>query len=172
MATGFIDLRIAGGIELRALIRDLKAQARGDLVRKLRRNIRQAAGPVIGDLRSAVMQVDVIADPASRTPGRGYRHRPHLRERVAQAITISITAKGVRIRVSAQKIGPYGTVLSKYLDAEIAQYRRWRHPVFGHDVWVVQHGQPWFFTTISNHEDDFRRAVLDAIDDIRRELSG
>lgn len=167
----YIDIRVAGGIELRRLLRDLKQQARGDLARKLRRNIRRAADPVVTDLRGAVLRVNVTADPPGRRPGRAYRNRPHLRAKVAAAIGVTITQKGVRIRVNANKVGPYGSVLSKYLDAEIAQYRRWRHPVFGHDVWAVQHGQPWFFNTIDGHVDDFRRAVLDAIDEVRDELS-
>lgn len=173
----YIDIRVAGGIELRKLLRDLKQQARGDLARKLRRNIRRAADPVVTDLRGAVMRVDVTADPPGRRPGRAYRNRPHLRAKVAAAIGVTITQKGVRIRVNANKVGPYGSALSKYLDAEIAQYRRWRHPVFGRvtrggdEVWAVQHGQPWFFNTIEGHVDDFRRAVLDAIDEVRDELA-
>lgn len=168
MADGHVSLRVQGGMELRRLSADLKRAGRGDLTRKMRRNIRNAARPVEADLRSAVMSVQVassrhgLARPDTDT---------QLRQRIAAAIGTSITSKGVRIRVNANRVGDYGAALPKYLDASIRGYTRWRHPVFGHDVWVEQRGQPWFFNTINRHATDFRRAVLDALDDIARELA-
>lgn len=169
----FISTRVVGGIELRRLTRQLKDLQRRDLSRRLRAKIRQATNPVIRDLRTAVMNVEVTALPPGRAGGARRWARPEheLRRRVAAAITTSITANGVRIKVSANRIGPYGSSLAKYLDAEITQYRRWRHPVYGHDVWVLQRGQPWFFATISDRANDLERAVLEAVDEIKRELS-
>jgi hypothetical protein len=171
----FILMRVAGGIELRNLIRDLKDQQRRDLRRRLNKKIRDATAPIIRDLRSAIMRVEVQATPPGTATGGRQRH-PHehdLRARVARAITTSITPNGgVRIKVSANRVGPYGASLAKYLDTEIPLYRRWRHPVFGNtNVWRVQRGQPWFFQTISQHRSDLESAVLQAIDEVRAELS-
>jgi hypothetical protein len=169
MPRGAVSLRVQGGLALKELSADLKAQGRGELSRKMRANVRSAGAPVVADLRRAVMAVQVESD-------RGGYARPDedrgLRLAVAKALAISITQKGIRIRVNEKRVDPvYGRSLPRYLDASLKKYQRWRHPVFGNsDVWVEQTGQPWFFVTILRHADDFRRAVLRAVDDTIREL--
>lgn len=157
--------------QLDRLLRRLKDEGRGDLERRMRRNIRTAARPVVADLRRAVMAVEVTssrggAAPPVRSTG--------LRARVAAAVTVSTTRRGVRIRVPAGRVGDHGRSLPRYLDADLERYRRWRHPVFGdrEREWVQQRGQPWFFTTIHRHNQTLRRAVVAAIDEAARELTG
>lgn len=168
MAQGGLSLRVQGGVQLKQLSADLRQAGRGDLSRKMRRNIRVAARPVMADLRTAIMNVQVSSD-------KGGRVRPdtdtQLRSRIARAIEVRTTTRGIRLVVNAKRVGAYGTTLPKYMDATITVYRRWRHPVFGHDVWVAQTGQPWWFTTINRHATTFRRAVLDALDETIRELA-
>lgn len=152
------------------LLRRLKEEGRGDLVRRMRRNIRVAGRPVVADLRRAALGVRV-------TSGRGGSVPPDrstgLRARVAAAVTISTTKRGVRIRVPAGRVGEHGRSLPRYLDAELNNYKRWRHPVFGHRErpWVEQRGSPYFFVTIRKHYPEFRRAVLAAMDEAGRELT-
>lgn len=164
-----VELRIAGGAQMRKLTQALKEQSNGDIRREMRRNVRVAAKPVIVDLRRAVMSVEV-------TSTRHGTARPDtdtdLRRRVAGALTTSVTRTGVRIVVNGRKVGPYGGALSRYLDADSPRAQRWRHQVFGHDVWTMQQGQPWFFVTIVRHVDTFRRAVLRALDDAIDKLKG
>jgi hypothetical protein len=164
-----LTLRIKGGLELKRLQEDLKKAERADLDRMLRRNVRAAAKPVIAELRTAVMNTHVSS---SREGHARPDKDTQLRARIARAVTTSLTRKGVRIVVPGRRVGPYGAALSKYLDASITGYVRWRHPVFGHDVWVEQHGQPWFFNTIERHATDFRLAVLAAVDEIAHILKG
>jgi hypothetical protein len=160
---------VDAGKQLQELSAKLKTVGHDGLMRKMRRNIRVAGGPVIVDLRGKVMAVKV-------TPGRkgGAPSNSHLRARVAGALTTSVTARRVRIEVSASKFGPYGASLPKYLDGTFARYKRWRHPVYGHKErqWAQQAGQPWFFKTVTQHSSDFRRAVLAAMDETARELEG
>jgi hypothetical protein len=157
---------VDAGKQLQELSAKLQSVGHDGLLRKLRRNIRAAGIPVVTDLHRAVLSVDV-------TPHRkgGVPSNSHLRERVADALTTSVTARRVRITINAAKVGPYGTSLPKYLDGSIPRYRRWRHMVWGHkDRWSEQTGQPWFFRTVSQHSSDFRRAVLAAMDETAREL--
>jgi hypothetical protein len=168
-----VELRIDAGLQMRKVSEQLKAQGRGDLERKMRRNVRRAAQPVVADLRRAVLGVQVQSE-------KGGRVRPDrstgLRARVAGSLTTSVTRRGVRIKANAKRVAPggYGSSLPKYLDADISGFRSWRHPVFGRrdnpNDWQVQTGQPWFFRTLARHENTFRRAVLGALDDTIREL--
>jgi hypothetical protein len=169
-ARGAVTLRVQGGLALRDLSSELKGHAnRQQLSRRMRANVRAAGAPVVADLRRAVLAVEVESDQGGFA--RPDRDRG-LRQMVARALAISITQKGIRIRVNEKKVDPrYGRSLPRYLDASLQKYQRWRHPVFGHDVWVEQKGQPWFFVTILRHADDFRRAVLKALDDTIDELS-
>lgn len=175
MTDGHVSIQMGGAVELGARLRqlsdELKAAGRGDLARRMRRNIRRAATPVEADLRRAAMSVHV-------TSSKGGHVRPDrdtgLRRRVAGAITTSVTARGVRIKVDARRVDPnakYGASLPKYLDATLPRNQVWRHRVFGRDVWVAQRGQPWFFVTITGHERDFRQAILLAWDETARELA-
>lgn len=172
MAEAGLSVPIVGsvqvGIRLRRLSEQLGESGRRDLTRKMRRNIRVAASPVMADLRRAVMGVQVssskkgLARPNTDT---------QLRSRIAGAIGARIIWKGIRLVVNPRRVGSYGAALPKYLDASITGYVRWRHPVLGHDVWVEQRGQPWWFKTIDRHTNDFRRAVLDGLDEFARELA-
>jgi hypothetical protein len=157
---------VDAGKQLQELSAKLRTVGHDGLMRKLRRNIRVAGGPVIADLQGKVQAVKV-------TPGRkgGSPSDSHLRERVANALTTSVTDRRVRIMVNGRKVGPSGDALAKYLDGTDKRYKRWRHPVYGHrDRWGEQTGQPWFYKTITQHSSDFRRAVLAAMDETAREL--
>lgn len=168
---------VQGAEELQKLSRRLKEQGRGDLQKKLRRNIREAGKPVVTDMRGAAMGVKV-------TSTKGGTARPDrstgLRARTARAIGISQTRKGIRIRVSAKRFGPYGVTLPRYLDADAGpRWKRWRSPIF----WPgpigsapasrvkQQTGSPYFFSTIRKHRAAFRRAVFEAMDDTAKELT-
>ena len=164
-----VDLGFRGSQELGQLIGDLRRQTTGSLFVKSQANLRAATAPVLADLRRAVMAVEVESSRGGFAPP--VRDRG-LRQAVAAALTVNPTTRGVRISVTDKKVDPkYGAVLPKYLDASLPKYQRWRHPVFGNDVWVTQRGQAWFFVTISRHERTFREAVLAALDDTIRELS-
>lgn len=168
---GEIEVRLftSGEAELRSLARSLQNAGRGELQARLRRNLREAGQPVISELRSAVMDVTV-----SSTKGGAGRpsYSRDLRVKVARAIRLSVAYRGVRFNVQTQAIGipKYGAALAKYLDGELPMYRNWRHPVFGKDVWTVQHGQPWFFVTIRANASRFEDACVDAVNEIIREI--
>ena len=138
---------------------------------RYQRAVAEVSRPIVPQLRAAVQNVRV-------TSSRGGMGRPdrstNLRQRVASAIGVRGTRAGVRIHVDADQVDPqYGASLPRYLDGELQQWRRWRHPVFGHtDRWVSQTGSPWFFRTIRRHESRVRRAIARAMQDIAREIQG
>lgn len=147
---------------MQALSRRLKDVGRGDLRRQMRREIKEAGRPVIADLRTAVMGVDVKST-------RGGVARPNrstgLRRRIARHTGLSVTQSGIRIRVRSRRVDPRYPKLVKYLIApELGNFARWRHPVFGNqNNWVQQRGESTFFPTINRHRTRFRRAAFEAM---------
>jgi hypothetical protein len=158
-----VRIQIQGEGDMRALAQRLRsASVNGDLQKALNRNLRDKGQPVIAELRSAVQGVQVT----STKGGLGKpQYNRMLRARVASAIRMSIAYKGIRFNVEGARVGAYGAALAKYLDSELPGYKDWRHPVFGRNIWTVQHGSPWFFQTIRLHADSFENACISAIND-------
>lgn len=166
------EIQIEGLRELEDLADRLKAAGRGDLQRKLRKNIEQAVTPITGQLRAAALGIQI-------TSSRGGRARPDsstgLRRRLAAAVDVRKQGDGVRIVVDADQVDPaYGAALPRYSDGEIRRYRRWRHPVFGRrdnpNDWQNQTGSPWFFATIRRNRGRVEAAVARAMDDVARDI--
>lgn len=178
------EVSTKGAQQIRELSVRIKDAGDKGMMRKFRRNIRAAGDPCVQELRGAVMGVKVTRgddDFARRTKETGVAPRRSttrwgprstgLRARVAASIGVSQTKKGIRIRASATRIGPYGKSLPRYLDGTLRGYKDWRHPTFGNrKVWVNQHGQPWFFSTITKHRASFRKAVFAVLDETGEEL--
>lgn len=172
MPTGDIEVRIQiGGVnEFRDVARAVRKYAEGDeFYRRVSREIRDTGKPVVDELRDAVMRVNVT----STRDGLGRpKRQTALRARVAAAIRMSVAYKGIRFNVEGARVDEkYGSALAKYLDGELPGYENWRHPIFGHDRWTVQHGSPWFFETINNHAEDFEEACSRAIDEVAQDIA-
>lgn len=90
-----------------------------------------------------------------------------LRETLARNVKVSVTAQGVAFLV------PKGIIEGWEFPARDADRATgWRHPVFGKDVWVTEHGSPWFATTLNEYADSFREAVMQAVQDTLEQLGG
>lgn len=194
-----ILVSVEGSREMKELATRLKKLKREDLRKKLRANLKAAGDPAVQAIRGAAMQVKVTrgldhhsqvwSDTEKRMvrkqglPGpretRWGRRSTNLRLRVARATNVSVTQRGIRIKVSAKKVGDYGVTLPRYLDGSMRRWRRWRHPVFfpgsiseaPPNLVVEQHGSPYFFDTIKAHRAAFRKAAFKAIDEIGDELN-
>lgn len=169
MASVSTSYRTEGGEQLRRLAKRLKAAGNAkELEKNMTRRIRKAAIPLTRDMRAAVRAVEV-----SSTKGGHARpdNSTNLRNRVASAIRVSTALRGIRVYVSGKAVGPYGSTLALYLDAELAFFSKWRHPVFGNkEKWVTQTGQPWFYVTARKHYWRFQQEVREAIDDTLEKL--
>jgi len=91
-----------------------------------------------------------------------------LRQSIARATKLQVTAKGVRFYVDSSKMPESQRNLPRLLDSE----KGWRHPLFGNrEDWVDQKGGPYFGSTIKKKAPEFRRAIENAMDEVRRDLN-
>lgn len=158
-------VKVAGGAELQRLSRRLKEAGRGDLQRKLTRNIRTAGEPGLRAVQSKFQGVDVTA-----VPSRGGGGSTGLRARTAAATKLQVTGRGIRYKVIGRQVDPrYGDTLVNGLNNTGV----WRHPVFGNRrAWVTQTGQEVFDPTLLGYEPKFRQACLDAMDETAAQIMG
>lgn len=90
-----------------------------------------------------------------------------LRESVARATKLQVTARGVRFIVDGSNLPHSQRNLPRLMDSE----KGWRHPVFGNrEDWVDQKAGPYFGRTILRRAPEFRRACEKAMEEIKRDL--
>lgn len=181
-----ISLSVEGVEQYRDLAKRLKANGpKGKQLRKkLRGKIAEAGRPVVDEVRTAVRGLNVTSHGGGAAQRRAFnvsrarteraarsaaRRSAGLRESIASATRLQITAKGVRISVNSARLPPDQRNLPRHLDSA----KGWRHPVFGNtNHWVSQKGGPYFGSTIRRRAPKFRQAVIKAMDETARELEG
>ena len=150
---------------LQALRAACLAEADGKKLRNdLARDLRAALAPAVPEVQSAVRSLPAVVTGS-----------PGLRDAVASQVRAEarLTGKstGARIRVGSKK-DPRGF---KFAGRRLNNPKGWRHPVFGREgtPWVVQHGgrDNWFETTVLAHKDDYRRAVLEAMERMAKRIA-
>jgi hypothetical protein len=94
--------------------------------------------------------------------------RPHgLRESIARAVKLQITARGVRFIVNSSQLPESQRTLPRHLDSP----KGWRHPVFANrEHWVHQQGRPYFAATIKKRAVKFRQSIVQAMEDIKNKI--
>lgn len=141
---------------------------------ELAKQIRLEAVPVVAELKAAVMSIDskvegqlaggAIDRAKAAGSGKSQAKKDHgLRATIARSIgvVVRLTANqpGVRIRVDVSKLPADQKNLPQALNKA-----KFRHPVYGEDVWVDQTGKAgWWDRTIDKHRDGFRSACLRAM---------
>lgn len=156
-------VKIQGQDQYKQLARRLKDAGRGDLQRRMTKEIRIAGDPALRAVQRGWLGVEV-------TSSGGGGHSSGLRARTAAATRISILGSGIRIRVEGRRVDAvYGNSLVKGLDG----LGRWRHPVFGNrNVWEQQRGQEIFYSRLVRFESRWRAGVVRAMEDTAREIAG
>ncbi|WP_086847075.1 hypothetical protein [Amycolatopsis kentuckyensis] len=191
MTDARISISSTGAEEWRRLSRNLRGapkQLRADL----RKRILEAGRPILDDVKQAVRNIPVTssrgggatrrrqfnafrAEQVARRSGRdveqainrGLRKQAGLRRHVADATKLQIRATGIRFVVDSSNLPAGQRTMPRHLDSP----KGWRHPVFGNrDNWVHQQGKPYFGTTIKRRSNDFRRAILQAMDDTANKI--
>jgi len=163
-----------------------KLRARKGHRKSLRNKIAEAGKPVLAEVRTAVKTLHVTASSGrGRNQRREYniaratteraihaatRRHAGLRRTIASATKLTVTAKGVKFVVDESRLPGDQRGLPRALDNP----KGWKHEVFGRKniPKVRQHGGPWFASTIAKHEQSFRRAIVEAMDDIKRDIEG
>lgn len=152
------EARVTGGEQLKLLAAQLK-EADPALKRELRRNFKDAAEPVIGDVQQSILLM-----PS--------HHDGTLRAGIARTVTVStsLTGDGVAVRVSSlgSRMPPGKESLPFHADSA----KGWHHPVFGHeDRWVRQYGKPeWFERPVADNAREFQAAAQRSVDEVQRKL--
>lgn len=149
--------------DLTRLARDLKGQADGrELTKRLRKELRVAAQPLVPAIRASIAAI-----PSKGHPARG--GRPSLRVLMARSVTVQVkTGKWAAVRVFMNpKRMPNGTKsLPGYFEG-ITGKGVLRHPVFGHrDRWASQLPRPYFSQGTQGAENDARAAAQRVMDDV------
>lgn len=158
-------IKVVGADEYKQLARRLKQAGRGDLQRRLTREIRREGDPALRAVKRAWMGVDVTSDPS-----RGGGRSTGLRARAAAATRVSVLGSGIRIRTESKRVDPrYGRALSYGLDG----IGRWRYPIFGNrDNMGQNFGQEVFYSTLTRFEARWRAGVVRAMEDTARQIAG
>lgn len=158
--------------EFSQLMNDVKAFDR-DLGLRIRKNIREAAKPIVRDMQ------DAVTSPSSKRSSRirvvKSRTRGGVRRDVETVTNTSrLVAKGITFRVSTGKAGGAGRFVSssralpeqRKAMARALNKRSFRHPVFGDNKqWVTQEGRPYFGSVILGNTAPLYDAIENALDE-------
>lgn len=155
-----------GGLANRRAVDEL-AGAPAELAKALRKQYRAAA-------RQAALRAQ------ARIRGATSRHPGDLREHIAATVTTNVTQRatgGVTATISSleSRMPPGEKNLPAYANAGSRRWRRWRHPVWGHDRWVSQDwasARGWFDATLQAERGNFEEATRKALDDLAARLGG
>lgn len=138
-----------------------------ELGRKMRRRVREAAQPVIADMRSEIGGNSMTAHGTGVHAYDGPEGAGGITAKMQRIVRIRISAGKVRIYVPAA--GSIGMIA-----ASIDAGKAWRHPVMGNrNAWVSQTGSAsgWFTDTGVKHFPQIREKVRDALDETAREIA-
>ncbi len=168
-----VSTDVLGGHQFHELTKALRAVAvdeRRGLQRAMNRQIRAAAAPVVGDVRRAALAIP------DRSEARR-RDQRSIRREIARATRTEILTgrrSGVRIVVDKRRLPADSTAMAHAFEKP----EGWRHPVHARPdqtrsewTWVHQPGHPFFAPTIQRHEGEFRRAVIDAMNETAAEIN-
>lgn len=174
----------SGVLDMKLLAARLK-EADPKLKKELRRNFRDAAEPVVGDVEQSILLM-----PS--------HHDGTLRRQVAKTVSArtSFTAAGIRVSIDStgSKMPAGKGTLPHHLDSD----KGWNHPVYAQGLryrlrrsrarkyrhlkykplvlenrwtWTHQIGKPgWFERPIADNAREFQAAAQKAIDAVQREL--
>lgn len=148
------------------VVQRLKLAGRGDMQRRMVKEIRKRGKPAVDAVRASLRGADLPARPS-----RGGGRSSGLRARAARAVGVTTTGGGISIRVQGKKVDPaYGTSLVLALNG----VTRLRHPVFGNrSAWVTQRGGgDRFYRALDPFAADWRADVERVMDEVVREIEG
>lgn len=155
---GYITIDIRDE-DVKNLLKVMRSAGR-DLRRDMGKEIRHVAQPVIEDMRSEISGMSLPATGGEK-PYSGPTGAGGITGRIAAATKVSITGRGVRIRVNNGSLGN-ARKLPAYIDAG----KTWRHPVMGNRrAWVSQTASEpgWFTKTGLQHHPQIKREVTEIL---------
>lgn len=156
------SLTMRTGADLKRISKELRRMNDKEIKKRFTKEMRAAAKPIVPAVRTAIRNI-----PSKR----GYS-ADGLRGRMAAATKLEVRTvgkdAGVRIRVDGRKMPDKQKALQSYMEGVKP---RWRHPVFGHDVWVQQKSHPYFFRTVDPLAARTQVQIFKAIDQVGKDIS-
>lgn len=156
----------ATGTDLRVVSAKLrKAGADKAVRRSFSRNLRATAAPMVPAVRASIAAIPVKGPKSTG-----------LRGRLQKATRIKVRTVGksasVQILVDPKKMPTGEKRLPQAMEGIPDKWGRpWRHPVYGHDVWVTQESHPYFFRVVNRLGITSRLAAAKVVRDITREIT-
>ncbi|MEV7684463.1 hypothetical protein [Streptomyces bungoensis] len=162
------DIRLHTSGELRRIATELRRMDDKELKKRFRKELRKAARPMVLAVRQAIRQI-----PSTR-PYSASGLRGQLSKAVKLELRTAGRQAGVRIRMDGRKMDR-GT-LPRLVEGEGVERgrrvdTRWRHPVFGKDVWVQQPPKPYFYKTVQRLGPLSRASVNKVLNQITRDIT-
>lgn len=156
-----LSLRTSGK-DLRVLSAELRRQGDREIKRKMSRQLRASAAPMVPAVRASIAAI----------PVKGTSGSTGLRQRLQKATRLKVRTTGreaqVTILVDPKRMPPGQMALPQAMEG----LKRWRHPVFGdRAVWVTQEPHAYFFRVVRPLGIASRVAVAKVIRDITREIT-
>jgi len=138
------------------------------LGREMRRAVREAARPVINDMRAEIGGNSMTATGTGVHAYDGPSGGGGITAKMQRSVALRISGGRVRIYVRPGALGS-AAKLPAYIDAGTS----WKHPVLGNQkAWVSQRGSAagWFTDTAHRHHPQVKADVQDALDVTARKL--
>lgn len=138
------------------------------LGREMRRAVREAARPVMTDMKAKIGSTGMPAFGTGAHAYDGPTGGGGITAKMQRSLSLRVSGGRVRIFVRPGALGS-AAKLPAYIDAGVT----WRHPVRGNRrAWVSQRGTAagWFTDTAHRHYPQVRADVQDALDDTARTL--
>jgi hypothetical protein len=156
-----VSAQLRSGRDLARITRELRRMDDKELLARFRKELRAAARPVVPLVRSSIRAI-----PSSRPYSAA-----GLRGRMSASTALEIKTTGRQaaaiIRVDGRKMPAQAKALAAYMEGSKP---RWRHPVYGRDVWVVQPPHPYFYRLMAFAGRGTRRAVNRVMDSISKDI--
>jgi hypothetical protein len=129
----------------------------GDVAAQAARDAVLGALPPKAENRSKVARFLNRAAPPAKATGDG-----SLRAAIAKGVRVGLgsgkNSKGIRITSTDRYLPDDKKAMNR-----VYRLSHFRHPVFGQDRWVSQHGKDWFYGPVKSKKPEFEAAVLAAM---------
>lgn len=151
------------GKDLRRISLELRRMDDREVLKRFRRELRATAAPLVPAVRASIAAIPVKGPKSTG-----------LRKRLQKATQLQMKTvgrqAGIRILVNPAKMPSGQKALPQYMEGAEG-HTRWRHPVYGHDVWVTQEPHPYFFKVVRKLGPASRVAVNRVVNGITRDIT-
>jgi hypothetical protein len=150
------------GKDLRQIARELRKMDDKELLKRFRKDLRASAAPLVPAVRASIRAI----------PSKRPYTAAGLRGQMSRATKLQVKTAGrqasVTIRVDGRKMPAGAKAVQAYMEGVKP---RWRHPVFGHDWYVQQPPQPYFYRTVAVLGPRARAAVTRVLNQVSKDIT-